>query len=193
MTRLLISAGYLPLPAWLILVTVAGLITPGYSPIVSHASVMTLEEGASLWITNSAALISGVALIAFGLGVWSASQRMVSGGGLCWTVFGISMVANGIWPMGTPMHGLYAIGIINILGPALTVLETRDEALRQRLIGFTVFCSLAGVFYLWIILTGLDPEAYSGLTQRIFGSINFLWPLVFAYRALWTDAAHDTL
>lgn len=184
MNRTLISAGYVPLPAWLILVTIAGLITPGYSPIESHASVMTLEKGASLWITNSAALITGAALIAFGAGVWFASQRFISGGALCWIIFGDSMIANGIWPMGSPMHGLYAIGITNILGPALTTLETRNEKLRERMMGITVFCSLAGVFYLWLILVGLDPEGYTGLTQRIFGSINFLWPLIFAHCAL---------
>lgn len=55
------------------------------------------------------------------------------------------------------------------------------------MIGFTVFCSLMGVLYLWLILVGLDPEGYTGLTQRIFGSINFLWPLVFAYQALKKD------
>ncbi|WP_152553491.1 DUF998 domain-containing protein [Erythrobacter longus] len=189
MTRPLISAGFLPLPVWLIFVTVAGFMTPGYSAIESHASVMTLGEGWSLWITNSAAIISGAALIVFGVGTWGASGRIVSGGAFCWIIFGISMIANGIWPMGSPMHGLYAIGIINILGPALTLLECDREALRKRMIGFTVFCSLMGVLYLWVILVGLDPEGYTGLTQRIFGSINFLWPLVFAYQSMKKDTA----
>jgi len=192
MTRTLISSGFVPLPAWLILATIAGLITPGYSPIESHVSVMTLEEGASLWITNSAALISGAALLLFGAGIWVASGRVLSGGGLCWTMFGIAMLGNGIWPMGDPMHGVYAMGIVNILGPALSLLECRDETVRHRMIGLTVFCSLAGIFYLWLLVLGFDPEGYSGLTQRIFGSINFLWPLVFAYmmRKQGADTAH---
>lgn len=34
--------------------------------------------------------------------------------------------------------------------------------------------------HLWLMLAGFDPEGYAGLTQRIFGSITFCWPLAFA-------------
>lgn len=175
------------MPFWLILSSIAALIAPGYSPIESHVSVNSLAQGWPLWLTNSAGLISGAGLLAFGAGVWAASRRVFAGGALCWIIFGVAMVANGIWPMGSPMHGLYVIGIFNILAPALTVLECREEGLRQDMIPITVFCSLMGMLYLWLNLVGLDPEGYRGLTQRVFGSINFLWPMVFAYRALKKD------
>lgn len=99
-------------------------------------------------------------------------------------VFGIAMVGNGIWPMGSPMHGVYVIGIFNILAPALCLLDVRDDDLRQRLYLPTVIISITGMFYLWLNLTGFEPEGFSGLSQRIFGSINFAWPLLFAYQAL---------
>jgi hypothetical protein len=177
---ILVKAGVIPLPIWLLLVTLAGFFVADYSSIASHASVMTLEDGAAHLIVNLAAWISGAALIAFGVGVWSVSGRSFSGGGLCWIIFGIAMIANGTWPMGSPLHGLYVIGIFNMIAPALSLLDVRGDRLHEKLHGVTVFASIAGVAYLWLMLTGFDPEGYAGLTQRIFGSINFSWPLIFA-------------
>ncbi|MFT6082574.1 MAG: hypothetical protein ACJAYX_002851 [Planctomycetota bacterium] len=177
---MLVKAGVLPMPAWLLLVTIAGFFADDYSPIASQASVMTLADGFAHQIVSLAAWISGAALLAFGAGVWTVSGRRFSGGGFCWIIFGIAMIANGIWPMGTPMHGLYAIGIFNMIAPALSLLDVRDDHLQAKLHNLTVFVSIAGVAYLWMMLAGFDPEGYAGLTQRIFGSITFCWPLAFA-------------
>lgn len=176
----LLRAGYIPLPAWLFLATLAGFFAHEYDPIASHVSVMTLQVGTAHLLANMAALVSGAAIIAFGVGIWILSNRAFAGGALCWILFGISMLANGIWPMGGPMHGLYIIGIFNILAPTLSLLDIRDETLRDKLYSVTVFVSLTAVLYLWLLLNGFDPEGYGGLTQRIFGSINFLWPMLFA-------------
>ncbi len=184
MNRALINSGFIPLPAWFLFVTIAGFFAVDYSPIASHASVMTLQDNLSYPIVSTGAILTGITLILFGVGIWRVSKLTVSGGGLCWIIFGISMIANGVWPMGSPMHGLYIIGIANILAPALSLLDIRDEALRQRLYGTTTFVSLASVFYIWILLNGFDPEGYQGLTQRLFASIGYLWPFIFAYRYL---------
>jgi len=181
MTRLFLKAGYIPLFAWFLLVTIAGFFAVDYSPIASHASVMTLQNGPAHIITNLAAWVSGLAIIIFGLGIWRLSGRVFAAGAACWIVFGLSMLANGTWPMGSPLHGFYIIGIFNILAPALSCLDVRDHKLRAKLYGITIFVSLTSVLYLWILLNGFDPEGYSGLTQRMFGTINFLWPLVFAW------------
>lgn len=177
---LLLRAGLVPLPAWLFITTLAGFFAVDYNPIALHVSMMTLQEGMAHLLVNIAALTSGAAIIIFGAGIWLVSNRAFSGGALCWVFFGIAMIANGIWPTGSPMHGLYIIGIFNILAPALSLLDIWDETLRNKLHGMTVFVSLSSVLYLWLLLNGFDPEGYSGLSQRVFGSINFLWPLFFA-------------
>jgi len=178
--NLLIKAGLFPLPAWLLITTIAGFLAKDYNPITSHVSVMTLQGGIAHSLTNLAALIVGASVLVFSAGIWRLSGRLFSAGALCWALFGLSMIANGIWPMGGPMHGLYIIGIFNILAPALSLLEIKDSAIRRAMHHVTVFVSLSSVSYLWILLNGFDPENYSGLTQRIFGSINYLWPFIFA-------------
>ncbi|MEO1610451.1 MAG: DUF998 domain-containing protein [Pseudomonadota bacterium] len=177
----IMSVGYIPLPAWLILTTIAGFFAQDYNPIASHVSVMTLQDNFAHFLANMAALISGTAIILFGLGLWRYSNRFFSGGSFCWILFGGSMVANGVWPMGGPMHGLYIIGIFNVLAPALAMMDVKNQALRDRLYGITVFVSLSAVLYLWILLNGFDPDGYSGLTQRVFGIINLVWPLAFVF------------
>jgi hypothetical membrane protein len=179
--RHLLKAGFIPLPVWLGLSTLAGFFAVDYNPIASHVSVVTLQDGPAHLIVNIAALMAGFALIAFAAGVWRLSGRVFSAGALCWIIFGVSMLGNGIWPMGSEMHGVYVIGIFNLVAPALCLLDIRDTELRENLYGITVFASLMGVLYIWLLLTGFEPEGYSGLFQRIFGSINFFWPLAFAW------------
>ena len=181
-SKTLIKAGYIPLPAWLIISTIAGFIATDYNPITSHVSVMTLQEGPAHLLANIAALLSGIALIAMSIGIWAQSKRIISVGALGWILFGTAMVTNGIWPMGSQMHGFYVIGIFNIIAPAMTLLDIRDEALREKLHTITALVSFSGMLYLWLALTGFEPEGYSGLFQRLFGSINFLWPFVFSWQ-----------
>lgn len=184
MTNNFLKAGFLPLPIWLGLTTIAGFFAAGYNPLESHVSVMTLTDGTSHSLVNVAAVIAGVSLILFSIGVWRLSERRVSVGAICMMVFGVAMITNGIWPMGTRMHGFYVIGIFNIIAPALCLLDIRDDDLRRRLHAVTAFVSVTAMLYLWLNLTGFEPEGYSGLSQRIFGSINFAWPFFFAYQAL---------
>jgi hypothetical protein len=92
--------------------------------------------------------------------------------------------------MGGPLHGLYNIGIANLVAPALAALE--DRRLREdRVVYFaTVAVSFASILYLWLNLGGLDPPELRGLTQRIFSSINSAWPMAVAARLLLKSDRH---
>lgn len=41
--------------------------------------------------------------------------------------------------------------------------------------------------YLWLNLVGADPQGFRGLTQRVFSSINSLWPFLVALYLLRHD------
>ncbi len=182
--KTMISAGVLPLPWFIIMVTIGGMFMPGYSWISQHASEMTLVPGTANVLLKIAAFGAGVFFILFALGLWHYSERKISWGSLCWIVFGLSMVSNDIWNMGDPRHGFYAIGILNIVAPALSLAENRKLA-DDRIVYFTtVAVSFSGILYLWLNVTGNDPEEYRGISQRLFSSINSLWPLVVAWRVI---------
>lgn len=178
--RVLIAAGLIPLPWFLVWSLIGGALAPGYSSISQHASELTLLPGLPHTLLNIAAIGSGVGFIVFAIGVWLESDRRLAVGALCWLVFGISMISNGLWQMGSPLHGLYALGLANLIAPPLSLLELprlRDNKFAYAL---TAFVSVAAIVYLWLNLNGLDPPEYRGLTQRIFSSINSLWPAVVA-------------
>src|SRR5579864_1006740 len=178
--RWLLMAGLIPLPWFLIWVSLAGILSPGYNPITQQASELTKQPGLPHLLCNVSGIGVGVGFCLFSVGLWRATGKAFSFGAAAWFVFGVSMLSNGIWPMGNRLHGLYAVGIINVVAPALSLLELR--ALRDIRSAYivTVFVSVAGIVYLWLNLTGLDPEGARGLTQRLFSSINSLWPAVIA-------------
>jgi hypothetical protein len=182
---MLLAAGLVPLPWFLFWSSIAGALAPGYRALSQHASELTLQTGIPHTLLTVAAIGSGAAFVAFAIGLWLESGRILAVGALCWLLFGVAMISNGVWPMGSPLHGLYALGVANLIAPALSLLESaklRDNSLAY---GFTAFVSVAGVVYLWLNLIGADPQELRGLTQRIFSSINSLWPAAMAVLLVW--------
>jgi len=49
-------------------------------------------------------------------------------------VFGASMISNAVFTMGSPLHGLYAIGLSVILAPAFFAAEERNSLDRISLL-----------------------------------------------------------
>jgi hypothetical protein len=186
--RTLLGAGLVPLPWFLVWSLIAGVLAPGYSAISQHASELTLQSGLSHTLLNVAAIGSGVAFIAFAIGLWLDSGRWLAVGACCWILFGIAMVSNGLWPMGSLLHGMYAVGVANLIAPSLSLLESAKLRDNKLAFGITAFVSVCGVVYLWMNLVGGDPQHLRGLTQRVFSSINSLWPAVMAYLLLRADA-----
>jgi hypothetical protein len=174
--RVLIAAGLVPLPWFLLWSLVGGWLEPGYSAISQHASELTVRSGLPHTLLNVAAIGSGLGFAVFAIGVWLESGRRLAVGALCWLIFGISMISNGIWPMGNPLHGLYILGLSNLIAPALSQLELTKLRDNKFAYWLTAFVSVAAIAYLWMNLNGLDPQQHRGLTQRIFSSINSLWP-----------------
>ena len=162
---------------------VAGLFTPDYSWLAQHASELSIVPGLSKILFKLVAVLFGLAFIAFGVGLMRMTgARCV--GAICWVLFGMAMCSNGVWPMGSPMHGLYAWPLVSLIAPALALAESEELRAMKGMWGVTVSVSLCGLFYLWLNLLGMDPQAYRGLTQRLFSSINSLWPACVAWHIL---------
>ena len=126
--RTLIAAGLVPLPWFLVWSLAAGALEPGYSAISQHASELTVRPGLPHTLLNVSAIGSGLGFAVFAIGLWLESGRRLAVGALCWLIFGISMISNGVWPMGNPLHGLYILGLTNLIAPSLSLLELRATA-----------------------------------------------------------------
>jgi len=135
---------------------------PGYNPLAQHASELLQAPTLASICGRIAAIGSGMGFVAFSIGVWRESGRRIAVGAICWLVFGISMLTNGLWPMGHPMHGFYTIGIANIIAPAMSHIELSAWSANRRAYAVTAMVSIAGIVYLWLNVVGADPEGGRG-------------------------------
>jgi hypothetical membrane protein len=181
LTRRLLLAGLIPLPLFLVGMGIAGLFAPGYSWMAQHGSELSIMPGLPQLLFKFCAIPWGLSFIAFGIGLMRLTGAR-SVGAICWVLFGIAMCSNGIWPMGSPMHGLYALPLVSLIAPAMALAESERLRAMKGMWAVTAVVSLCGIFYLWLNLLGMDPQAYRGLTQRLFSSINSLWPAFVAWR-----------
>jgi hypothetical protein len=176
LTRNLLLAGILPLPWFLLWTSLGGWLLPPYSAISQHGSELLSAGGAPALCLRIAAIGSGLAFVLFAIGVWRCASAAFSLGAVAWSLFGLSMVSNGLWPMGDPMHGLYGVGMAALIAPAMSHIDLSAWLKQRWHYPLTAAVSALGILYLWLNLTGSDPQAYRGATQRLFSSINSLWP-----------------
>lgn len=146
-----------------------GLSAPGNSSIQQHMSELDLL---SPWISlacRCGAIISGLSIAGFALALVLSKESRMPFTAIMAAIFGFSMVSNGVFTMGSPLHGMYAIGLSIILVPALFAAESNR---RDRIF---VIVSCIALVYMWALMTGVDPKPIHGLTQRIATIPMFEW------------------
>ncbi|QKW57297.1 DUF998 domain-containing protein [Stenotrophomonas sp. NA06056] len=158
------QAVYLPLGAMLALIAFAFSV-PGYHPLSQHLSELGLMPGLPAKAVQVGPMVSGLAIILFSLALLAHGRRFALTV-LTSSLFGVSMVSNGVFTTGSPLHGLYGIGIFSILTPLPFLAELGPQA-STRVAWFARASSLLGMAYLWLMMSGFDPEPYRGLTQRL--------------------------
>jgi hypothetical protein len=70
--------------------------------------------------------------------------------------------------------------IANVIAPAMSHIELSAWSANRRAYAVTAVVSIASIAYLWLNVVGADPDGFRGLTQRLFSSINSLWPFLVA-------------
>lgn len=149
---------------------VVGLFVPGYSSIHQHMSELELLSPNIAMACRVGAIIAGGSIVGFAIALLLHGGSRYAFTALAAVIFGISMVSNGVFTMGSPLHGLYAIGLTVILCPAFFAAE-RGEG-RDYLSLTIAFLVLV---YMWALMTGIDPAATRGLTQRLITIPMFGW------------------
>lgn len=169
MRQLLLRQGMvLPLLGMLIPMT-AGLFAPGYSSIQQHMSELELLSPEISLACRLGAIISGLSIVGFAVALILSRRPRMPFTAVTAAVFGLSMVSNGIFTMGSPLHGMYAIGLSIIVVPAFFAAELN----RKNHVSLIASC--LALIYMWALMTGMDPKPIHGLTQRIATIPMFGW------------------
>ena len=163
-------------------VLTAGVLTDDYSAISQHASEITLTDNSTAkTILNTGAILTGVSCVLLSIGLLLMNKRKNLLSVILITVFGISMISNGFYPMGNPMHGFYGIGLSLMILPFASCYEFKGSSIDKRYFPITIAAGLVIFIYFWSMLIGLDPSEYRGLTQRIASIVIFGWIAYSAY------------
>tara|TARA_B110000093_G_scaffold131370_1_gene140465 strand:+ start:123 stop:695 length:573 start_codon:yes stop_codon:yes gene_type:complete len=180
MKYLIKQAILLPL-IFFIPVFVAGFLVPNYSLISQHASEITITEFESAkMVINTGAILTGLSCIILAIGiVLNLKKHYILS--ILIAIFGISMISNGIYPMGTIMHGFYGIGLTLMIIPFIACYEMKNENINKLFFKISLVSGFVIFIYMWSMLVGLDPANYRGLTQRIASMFIFGWIAYFAY------------
>ncbi|WMJ70628.1 DUF998 domain-containing protein [Stenotrophomonas sp. 24(2023)] len=158
------QAIFLPLGAMLALIAFAFTV-PGYHSLSQHLSELGLLPGLPAQAVLLGPSISGCSIIIFSLSLLVQARRFALTA-VTSTLFGAAMLSNGLVTTGSPMHGLYGVGIFSVLTPLLFLVELGPQA-SSRIRWVSCWTSLLGMAYLWMMVTGMDPPDYRGLTQRL--------------------------
>lgn len=164
-------------------VLVAGLLVENYDLVKQHASEITISNFyyAKL-IINIGFILTGLSIILFALGIIGNLKKLYISSILL-IIFGLSMVSNGLYPMGNNMHGFYGIGLSQMLLPFVVCYELKNENIKKLFFNISLITGFVIFIYFWTMIIGFDPSNYKGLTQRVASAFIFGWLAYFAFVA----------
>lgn len=165
------------LPLVMIVPILLGLAVDDYDSLSQHMSELELRTGVVSWAVRISAFLAGASIAGFGLGLM-LDERRVRFAATPWIAiaFGIGMMSNGIFLIGSPLHGLYGLPIFSVLLPVAFSAEYREVwGLRAGFIRLSCWLAVLNLTYMWGLLVGFDPEGYTGLTQRLATVVMFGW------------------
>lgn len=166
------QALYFPFGAMLFL-ALFGLAVPGYHTLSQHMSELGLLAGWPARVVQAMAAISGASILIFSMALLGQGRRFAFTA-LTSSLFGVCMLSNGLFTTGSPLHGMYGIGMFSVLTPLLFLSELGGSA-SVRMHRVSRWIALIGMVYLWMMVCGLDPAPYRGLTQRLAALPAFAW------------------
>ena len=169
------QAIFMPLAAMLVPILIAFFV-PGYSSTSQHISDVALLDGPIALIQRSAVIVAGASILLFGAGLFRMDRRRMWFTSATAVLAGIGLASNGVWVECSPMHGLYGLGGISMfILPAFFAAEIRQTENNRPLTQASLLVSAVSMAYLWLMMSGFDPAAYRGLTQRLGTVVYFGW------------------
>jgi len=161
---------------------IASAFYPGYSFLRQAASMLGSPNSSHPGVFNAGAIITGVALITGGYGIYRALRsRGVSPVyyWLAWvsmTVVGCTCIQAGIFPLPDPRHTAFPFLVVFLIAiPFIFLLALWKQADARGIRVFLVVCCAVVLLMVPLMSRAIViPGAGAGLLQRIFAAATFL-------------------
>jgi len=175
---------------------IAGLIRPGYSMRADNLS--GLGWGMHAWLMNADLIAFGLIMLCLAAGLWQTFERgkTSSLGGLLFTIWGLGLVAEGLFPTDPPgemaqslhsmIHDAAFVTLVTALACSSAVFARRFES-EPRWQGYArySYATAVAIPALLLLFLGLgDGSRWKGLVERLFLGVICLWVGLVAARLL---------
>lgn len=175
MVRTLLKLSAIFTPLGILIPMICGVVVTGYSSISQQMSELEMVGGLPDVAARTGGIVSGLAIVAFAVALVLHKPTRMPFTSFLALVFGLSMISNGLFKMGGPLHGLYGIGLAVILVPASFAAERPYDPQDRQTVQLSLLAAVLTLAYFWATLTGQDPAALRGLTQRLASVVMFGW------------------
>jgi len=162
---------------WLIPIVI-GFLVADYNSISQHLSELSVMKSVPpilAVIDQIIAFTIACSITLFAIGLVFYDRNRISFTIVLGLIYGLGMLSNSIFPMGTPLHGLYGLPIFSVIIPAIFALEYGNKFNSSIFIKVSIIATILNLVYLWANAVGLDPNGYRGLTQRLAIYVINLW------------------
>ena len=176
MKRLLIKqAIYLPV-IYFGFIILAGFFANDYSHFGQHASELGVNTNqTTVLFFKIGIIVTSLSLFLLSIGLFLNFHCKFPIFSVLVFLFGITFIFGAIFPIGSPWHGVYGIGLFIMLTPFVFLYEQNNLIDSKIFHRITILAGFLMFLYLWSMIARLDPMNLRGLTQRLFGLVVFGW------------------
>jgi len=179
------------LPFLCLLEIVVSLSAPGYDSVSQHLSALGTDGSGIARYINGSAFAMGASVSLFALGAQGLAPGRWALSPLLLLIFGVSILSNGWFPMGSPMHGLHGIGMVVTIAPLVLAVEFAARLPSPWYRQYALLTTVASFAYLWLLVTGMDPHGFAGLTQRVASLVTYAWFAITAWQLVRSEAPDE--
>lgn len=154
----------------------AGFFANDYTHMGQHASELGISSNKSAVILFKVGVfLTSFSLFALAIGLLLNFKSKFTLSSILIFAFGVTFIFGAIYPIGSPWHGFYGLGLFIMILPFIFLYELGGQLNNKAVHRISITAGLLMFFYLWSMIARLDPINYRGLTQRLFGIVVFGW------------------
>lgn len=163
-------------------IIIAGFFANDYCHIGQHASELGINANkTAVTIFQIGIIATSISLFILSLGLVVNFKKQFSLFAVLVFLFGVTFIFGAIFPIGSPWHGFYGLGLFIMIAPFVFLYELNRMIEKRSLHILSIVAGALIFLYLWAMVARLDPMEYRGLTQRLFALVVFGWFSVVAW------------
>ena len=164
-------------------IIISGFFANEYSHLGQHASELGINSSKSaVTLFQIGIILTSISLFLLALGLLINFKNRFLISSILVFAFGVTFIFGAIYPINSPLHGIYGFGLFIMILPFVFMYEFNNLINNRTIHRISILAGFLMFFYLWSMIARIDPVNYRGLTQRLFGIVVFGWFSFISYQ-----------